>query len=306
MIRFLFSFGIFLGFTFCKLYDSKEFAKRYFPEGKYIKIQNHEIFVIENHLEKAKSHIPILFIHGFSSNVHTWENVINNFVNSYPIVALDLLGFGFSDKPDVIYSRDNYLKLIADVQNYYEFKKVILIGNSMGGELSLRYTLRYPEKVHKLILINSAGLLEMSQPPYFIKKISIFFLNFTEFLFVNRTMIRYVLSSAFYDDSKITERKIDLYYLPLRTKGGTLAHKGLFLSGYQKISIDDLQNLKTPTMIIWGLNDSWIPLQHAFMFFKYIQNAKLILLPETGHIAQEERAEEVVFYILSFIKEEID
>ncbi|MFN3605244.1 MAG: alpha/beta fold hydrolase [Leptonema sp. (in: bacteria)] len=299
LIQYIFLVLIF----FCKTYNSKELALKYVPEGKYIFIDSRGIFVIEKNLKLSKGLTPLFLIHGFSSNIHTWEEFIKNFPIPYPIVAMDLLGFGFSDKPEVPYSRDAYLNLIFNIQNFYSFEKVILIGNSMGGELSLRYTLKYPKRVHKLVLINSSGLIEIKHPPYFLKKIYVSFLSITEFLLVNRPVVRYALRSAFYDPSKVTHKKVDFYYLPLKTEGGTLAHKGLFLSNYQKLSLDELKTIQTPTLILWGLNDPWIPLEHAFLFYQNINNSKLILLPDTGHIAQEESPEQMIPYVISFIKE---
>ncbi len=302
MLKFLCCFFVFVIIS-CKTYNSRELAKKYFPEGRYIEIQNQKIFVLEKNLE-VKNRVPIFLLHGFSSNVHTWEDLINKFPLQYPVVALDMPGFGFSDKPNISYTREAYIQWLREIQNFYDFKKIILVGNSMGGEFALRYALKYPEAVHKIILINSAGLLESSQPPYFIKKVFIIFLNSFEFLFVNRTSIRFFLSSAFYDDSRITERKIDMYYLPLKTEGGTNAHKSLFLAPYQKITLEDLRKIQNSTLILWGLQDRWIPIEHAYWFYKNLKNAKLVFLPELGHVPQEERVEDLLPYLVSFLNEE--
>lgn len=295
---------ILLNFFYCKTYNSKELAKTYYPEGKYIKISDYEIFVIEKNIEFSREKTPVLFIHGFSSNVHTWEDLFYQFQKEFsnPIVAIDLLGFGFSDKPEISYTREFYVNLIHKIISYYDFKKVILIGNSMGGEISLRFTIQYPEFVEKLILIDSAGLIERKNLPWFLQKFSKFFVSTFSFIFVNKIAIRYFLSTAFYDPSKVSEKKVDLYYLPLKTEGGIRAHKSLFDHPIQKIPFEDFTKIQIPTLIIWGLNDQWIPLEHGLLLNKIISSSKLIILPETGHVPQEEKPEEVFFYLKEFIK----
>lgn len=295
---------VLLNLSYCKTFNSGELAKKYHPEGKYIKIFDYKIFVIEKNLELSKEKTPILFIHGFSSNIHTWEALFNQFDNefSYPIIAIDLLGFGFSDKPEISYTREFYLDLIYKIISYYNFKKVLLVGNSMGGEISLRFTIQHPELVEKLILIDSAGLIERKNLPWFLQKSSKFFLSSFNFIFTNKTAIRYFLKTAFYDPTKVNQKKVELYYLPLKTEGGTRAHLSLFDHPIHKIPFEDLKKIQIPTLIIWGLNDQWIPLEHGLLLNKHILNSKLVILPETGHVPQEEKPEEVFFYLKEFIK----
>ncbi|MCS7206040.1 MAG: alpha/beta hydrolase [Leptospiraceae bacterium] len=284
----------------CKTYEEAKLAKQYFPQGKFISLLNHQVFVIEKNSQN--SHLtPIVFIHGFSSNVHTWELIFSDTQLSNPMVAIDLLGFGFSDKPNITYDRKLYVDQIHSLLEFYHFDKVILVGNSMGGEISLRYTLNHPEKVSKLVLICSAGLIEGFDAPKIIKYPMVVLLRSTNFLFRNRYSIKFFLSDAFYDKTKVDKRKIDLYTLPLRTKNGYEAHIGLFLSSYQPISLDSLQKIQIPVLIIWGEHDRWIPLEHAYLFYQNLPRAQLVILPEVGHLPQEEDPGVVIFYLKEFI-----
>jgi pimeloyl-ACP methyl ester carboxylesterase len=287
----------------CKTYNEKDLAKQYYHDYKFISIDNFEIFVIEKNLELSTKITPIIFIHGFSSNVHTWEYYLQELGKSYPIVAFDIPGFGFSSKPEISYTREGFVEILDKLVNYYKFNYVILIGNSMGGEISLRYSLKYPNKVKKLVLIDSAGLIPRKELPVFLQKGVVFFAENFNFVFRNRFAISYMLKSAFYNKDVVDERKVDLYYYPLKTAGGINAHKSLLRSTYNQITKEEMNALQIPTLIIWGQNDTWISLKYGYEFKNSLPNSQLIILPECGHVPQEEKPEESLFYIKEFIKD---
>lgn len=299
----IFLLSLFLVITACKSYNEKELAKEYYPDGKYIKIQDFEIFVIEKNLEALKyQKTPILLVHGFSSNVHTWEFFLKDLEKDYPVIAMDLPGFGFSSKPETTYSRERYVQIIEDIINYYRFDRVILIGNSMGGEISLRFSLIFPDKVEYLVLIDSAGLMEFQDLPWFLEVARNVAVETFSFLFTNRISINYMLKSAFYNPDLVDDKKKNLYYYPLKTKGGINAHKSLLRSKYKKIDISELQKLPVSTLILWGEHDQWIPIKYAYIFKAHIPNSTLVIIPECGHVPQEEKPEESLFYIQKFLK----
>ena len=287
----------------CSYYEERELARKYYPEGKYISVGKFDIFVLEKNIEHRKGKSPIIFIHGFSSGVHTWEYYLKELGKDYPVIAFDLPGFGFSSKPSISYTRKLYVEVLEDLIHFYRFKRVILVGNSMGGEIALRYSILYPEKVEKLILIDSAGLIERKDLPWFLQLGRTFFIDYLSFLFTNRLAVSYMLKTAFYNKEVVDERKIDLYYYPLKTKGGINAHKSLLKSPLEKISVGRLQSLSIPVLILWGEEDTWIPVRYAYEFKKYLPNSKLMILPKCGHLPQEEKPVESLEYIREFLKE---
>lgn len=287
----------------CSTYNEKELAKKYYPDGKFLKLDQFEIFILEKNLEQSKNKTPILLIHGFSSNVHTWEYYLKELGNEYPVIAFDLPGFGFSSKPHTTYSREGYVDILKQLIDYYHFERIILIGNSMGGEISLRYSILYPDKVEKLILVDAGGLMDRKELPWFLQWGKTFIMDYFNFLFRNRLAISYMLKSAFYNKDVVDETKIDLYYYPLKTHGGINAHKSLLNSPYEKIQAEKMQSLVIPVLILWGQNDQWIPVKYAYEFKKNLPNSYLVILPECGHIPQEEKPMESLKYIINFIND---
>ncbi len=287
--------------TFCSYYEEKELAKKYYPNGKYISLGEYQVFFLEKN-RKEKNKPPIILVHGFSSNIHTWEYYIEELGKDYPVVALDLPGFGLSSKPPISYTRELYVEVLKDLVDFYRFGKVILIGNSMGGEIILRYSLLYPERVEKLVLIDSAGLASREDLPWFLQLGRSFIVEYFSFLFTNHFALSYMLKSAFYNKEVVDKKKIDLYYYPLKTKGGINAHKSLLSSPSKKIPIEDLKSIAAPVLILWGEEDSWIPVRYAYEFKRYLPNSKLVILPKCGHLPQEEKPVESLQYIQEFLK----
>jgi pimeloyl-ACP methyl ester carboxylesterase len=106
------------------------------------------------HYEDTGSGSPVLLLHGTAASLRYWDSVVSE-LTGHRVIALDLLGFGHSPKPrNVTYNVDTHLQSILDTLTELKISKpIILVGHSMGGLLALKFALKYPEKVKKLVLI---------------------------------------------------------------------------------------------------------------------------------------------------------
>lgn len=124
-------------------------AKEYEPASKHFKYKGYNVFYLE-----AGHGEPMIFLHNGGSSHRIWENQLRHFSRKYRVYAMDNLGFGQSDKPDIDYPLDLHIDQLAAFIEHIGAERVILVGHCMGGAMSLNYTARYPEKVRKLILCN--------------------------------------------------------------------------------------------------------------------------------------------------------
>ncbi|RLA50749.1 MAG: hypothetical protein DRQ98_12425, partial [Gammaproteobacteria bacterium] len=103
----------------------------------------------------------ILLIHGLGyRGMLDWEQVFPELSDTYHVLAIDLPGFGSSDKQQVQYAPQKYARLINWVVSQYAHDSVIVIGHSLGGAVSLRFAHDYPEQVSRLIMVDTAGVLQ--------------------------------------------------------------------------------------------------------------------------------------------------
>jgi pimeloyl-ACP methyl ester carboxylesterase len=251
--------------------------------------------------EKGK---PIVFIHGFSSSLYTWRSCLEPVSKQYRAFALDLKGFGFSGKPPSEYTIDEYVDFVIHFMDALELERATLCGNSMGGNIAWRAALKYPDRVEKLILVDASGYpsrrtgipltLRLGRLP-----------GVGELLggLTTRSRIRSSLESAYFDDAKVTDRTVDAYYYSLRTDGGMrapLARLRSHGSDTEKWQVR-IPQLSLPTLIVWGAKDTWIPVEDAEKFHRDISGAKLVIIPQCGHLPEEEKPDEFTVSILDFM-----
>ncbi len=100
---------------------------------------------------------PVVLIHGFGSNLFTWRRSLIRLSASSEVFALDLKGFGLTDKPsDGRYNTQVYSEQVLDLLDHYELDRVVLVGHSMGGAVAIRLALEHPERIAGLVLVGSA------------------------------------------------------------------------------------------------------------------------------------------------------
>lgn len=252
--------------------------------------------------ERGTGSKHVLLLHGFAANTYTWKALLEPLAEAgYHVWAIDLLGYGLSDKPEnVPYGLDLFLSQISNFIKAKNISPTHIIGNSMGGGLALGTALAHPEIIKSLILIDAFGY-----------PISLLPLEIGRTLgpvlkpFMGRFLINAILHQVMHDSNKITEEQIEAYTLPLQMPGGREALYATLQNFNEKQllkQISEYPRLHLPMLIIWGKEDSWFKLHHYERFLKDFPQAKGVLIPNCGHIPQEECPQEVIKAIFTFLK----
>ncbi len=246
----------------------------------------------------------VFLLHGFASSTYTWEKVapaLNN--QGYHVWALDMKGFGWSDKPKG--GDYNPVTLMEEVNKWMDLmglEHVVFVGNSLGGSIAVLMALEHPEKVGRMVLVDAAAypgskplMIRMAHLP-----LSTTFLKLT----FGRWMIKWNMRQVFFHKEWITKKQIDAYYDRLCTKNALDAQASLARTLDFDVFADVVKRipeLNVKTLILWGQEDKWIPLENGYRFRKEISNSTLVVIPECGHIPQEEHPEVVSKVLLDFI-----
>src|SRR5882672_10502855 len=255
------------------------------------------------HYQEKGTGTPLVLIHGFTSSTYSWKDVFEPLSKSFRVITVDLKGFGFSGKPDGDYSRRAQAILVAHLLDHLKIEKAWLCGNSMGGEIALNLALLDPGRVAGLILIDSAGVDVPGggslAPGYLL--VPVVGRVLTAMALRSDKLVRQGLEKSFYDQTKVTNERVANYYRPLQTRGGQLAALRARTQADQFPIEEDLSKIKLPTLIIWGAEDQLIPLAAGRKINSLIQDSKLVILDNCGHLAQEEMPERVVDEVTKFI-----
>jgi pimeloyl-ACP methyl ester carboxylesterase len=281
------------------------------PNGKVPQPDIHDHFVAVDGIKYHYTEYPasgedVFLLHGFGSSTYTWEKVAPILqAHGYHVWALDMKGFGWSEKPDdADYSQ---LQLMAEVNAWMDkmgLRKVVFVGNSLGGAIAWNMALAHPDKVKKLVLIDAAGF--MRDIPIPVRLSGFPGAGGLARLFFGRWVIEDTYNQVYFDPTAVTEEQIEAYYDRMRTENalGALAAVGRSVT---TISTEEyasrIPEIQVDTLIIWGRDDAWIPLKDGFKFKDALPNATLKVIPFCGHVPQEEKPEKTARLIVEFLSE---
>ena len=246
------------------------------------------------HYNEAGSGDPVIFVHGGGPGASGWSNFVRNIgplSERYRVILVDMPGFNKSD-PVVIGPDTDRLhvngKIFVDFLDALNIEKATFVGNSMGGGSSAVVAIEHPERVDKLVLMGAAGggkSMFSPMPPEGIKALQRVYQNPSKESF--REMIElFVYDSSFVTDALLDERVEGLLSHPEHDEARTQSNPVL-----PDLS-NDLTKIQAPTLVIWGRDDTFVPLDHALKFMWQIPNAQLHIFAKCGHWAQYEHADE--------------
>ncbi|MDL4840439.1 alpha/beta fold hydrolase [Aquibacillus rhizosphaerae] len=246
---------------------------------------------------------PIILIHGFVSSTYTFKHIIPLLAEKFSVVAIDLPGFGRSEKSKkFIYSFKNYAKLIVECLNFFNLNKVTIVGHSMGGQIALYMAKYFPDKLTNLILLSSSGYLEKVKNPLFFGS----YLPFSRFFlerYIKRKNVRSSVENVFYNHQLITEELLKEFQIPLMDKDFYISLLRLLRHREGDFTTEQLLEIQVPTLLIWGSEDKVVPVEIGNRLVTDLPNAKLITYEKTGHLLTHERPLKLYNDIVTYTSE---
>lgn len=237
----------------------------------------------------------LVLLHGSNSSLHTWEPWVARLGAKYRVISLDQIGHGLTGpNPSNRYDAAAFVGTLDALMVKLGVRRFALAGNSMGGWVAWEYALAHPDKVTRLILIDAAG-----PPDDPATSISLGFriqqtplLNRISTIVTPRAMVASSLQSVFSDKRVITERKIDQIWELVRYPGNRQATLDIIAARVsQREHVSRLGDIRAPTLILWGADDTNIPVAGADWFAARIPRSAKIIYAGTGHLPMEEAAE---------------
>ncbi len=274
--------------------------------GSFTNIDGMNIHVWHEGLENTKE-TPIILVHGFTASTYTWRFNIEELGKAFPVYALDLPGFGYSDKPlDFQYDPDGYAAFIIKFMDAMKIKKAILVGNSMGGGIVLKTELTYPNRVAKLVLIDSTGYPRDGHRFWVFQLMNYPVIGEVLMTLNHRFMVeRSMKTGPYYDNSFVTDDVVDSYYNVYKTENARKIPLIVMRNISKEFPFEEgeLKKVKAPTMVLWGSDDNLISASLVENFVRDIKGCRAVIFPETGHMPQEEKSVMVNSLIINFAKE---
>ncbi|AFZ42595.1 alpha/beta hydrolase fold protein [Halothece sp. PCC 7418] len=264
---------------------------------------------------------PLLLIHGFGASIGHWRKNIPVLADAgYQVFAVDLLGFGGSDKPAIDYSVELWQQQLYDFWESQINQPTVFVGNSIGGLLTLMMIRQYPTISAGAVLINSAGGLnhrpeELQFPLNFIMgtftklvstpKIGEFVFNQVR----RKSQIRRTLQQVYRDRAAITEELVALLYNPSCDSGAQKVFASVLSAPPGPKPEELLPHRPCPLLVLWGEDDPWTPIAGAKIYQDLSEtetDVAFYAIPKAGHCAHDEKPEAVNHLILNWLKQICD
>ena len=251
----------------------------------------------------------VILLHGGGASVEFWLDNLTAVAQSHRVFAVDMIGSGRSDKPFVSYSLTDQAQFIKDFMDICQIRRASLVGNSMGGGVALQFVLMFPERVEKLVLVNSFGFGK--QIDFFSRLVALPLIDkFSWLLRPTRKSVAFAVKPVVYDSSVIADEWLERIYQLAVLPGALnalikLAQTNLNVFGVRSEIfspiINQLSKITAPTLVIWGQQDPVLPVAHAYIAAQGLANARLHIFERCGHFPQIEHSEEFNQIVLEFL-----
>lgn len=259
---------------------------------------------------------PLLLIHGFGASIGHWRKNIPVLAEAgYQVFALDLLGFGASDKADEKYTLELWQSQIKDFWSEHINEPTVFIGNSIGALLSLMLVTNYPEIAAGGVLINCAGGLN-HRPGELNPILGTVMSSFTKLIsspvtgkliFNNirrKSQIRRTLYQVYRDRDAVTDELVEMLYQPSCDRGAQKVFASVLTAPPGTSPKQLLPNLTLPLLVIWGEKDPWTPVSGAKIYQDLAErntDVRFEIVKNAGHCPHDENPQAVNAKILQWL-----
>jgi len=258
------------------------------------------------HYNEAGSGEVVIMLHGGGPGASGWSNYSRNFgpfvEAGYRVILMDCPGFNKSDPVVIEEPRGHYnAKAVKGLLDALGIQKAHLVGNSMGGGTALAFALEYPDRLDKMILMGPGSGGQSLMMPMPLEGIKLMY-----GLYRNPSLegLKRMVEVFVYDASKMTEELIQGRWTNMMRNDGL--HLKNFTTSIAKGMLADLSphfsKIQAKTLITWGRDDRFLPLDHGLKMVFGIPDARLHVFSKCGHWAQWEHAEPFNRLVIDFLK----
>ncbi len=292
-----------LGFA---AYVSRDLSPAYLEEiytddtSRFVEVGGVRFHVRETGTQQAETP-SLVMIHGFGAHLQTWDAWVQDLDDQFHIIRFDLPGHGLTGPdPTGNYSNDRTVGLVDDLLDMLGVERRVMIGNSLGGLVAWRHSVENTGQVAGQILLAPAGMPFETQEDIEAHAVPGWF-DLINYIFP-KALVKAILEQLYADPSRVDPETVTRYHELIRREGNRPA----LLARMRVFGLEDpedlLRSLQTPTLILWGREDTMIPVEQAGVFDQLLPNATTLRLPGVGHMPMEEVPAETVPAVRTFLR----
>jgi pimeloyl-ACP methyl ester carboxylesterase len=213
---------------------------------------------------------PMLFLHGWGGSAKSFLPVYQTFAQWFRVIAIDFPGFGESSMPTEVWGVGEYAEFVHKFLRHLGIEKTHIVAHSFGGRVTIWLAAHHPEIVDKITLVDAAGVKPKRPPKYYVK------------------VYTFKLLKKMYNAGLLgprSEERLQKLYSMFGSKDYQEAGpmRQIMVRVVNQYLEPHLPKIKSPTLLIWGENDTATPVREAKIMEKLIPDAGLVVLPNAGH-----------------------
>jgi pimeloyl-ACP methyl ester carboxylesterase len=243
----------------------------------------------------------LMLVHGFGGSTDAWDKLTPLLTPYYTVYALDLPGFGLSDKPaDASYALPAQADIVCALINALGLEETVLIGHSMGGVIVADAVRKLPDRIKTLIMIEPGFYYT---PPAFFQNLFFPFDRAMAKMFYSRTGREKSFVGSYYDTSLVTEEMIDELLIARHTPGAVEAMQAMSSDPSAYRAYEDIAAAVTgPSLMIWGERGEKTRIREIEDSRRLVKGSQLVMVESCGHYVQDEKPEQTAQAILTFLQ----
>jgi len=241
------------------------------------------------HYVQAGRGQPMILLHGLGMTKETWLPSFGALAGKHRVYAIDQIGLGRSDKPDVDYTIATFVDFLHGFLVAQKLGQATLVGSSLGGWIALEFAVRHPDMVDRLVLVGSAGLPWLHPAP-------------VDFNPTSLAATRARMEALVHDKKRVTEPIVRQVFADhLRNNDGSTIQRTFAGLASSRFVDGRLASIRVPTLVVWGREDEMIPLAAGEMLRDGIAGARLVVFDHCGHLPHVEMPAEFTRAVLEFL-----
>lgn len=232
---------------------------------------------------------PVLFVHSIGQTAYTFRHNIPAMAEKFLTIAPDMVGYGFSDKPDLTYSIEENSEFLLALLNALRIKKTHIVCVGMGAVYALDFMIHYPERVGRTVCVAPGGLTR--EFPFWVRMLDSALGGVASTMLTRKT-VEQTLSHCVFDQTRITAQDVDTYFASIDSREAKHIIRCSLNSFHEEEVLSRLKFLNLETLFVWGEDDRVRPYsQYALNYVGIPANATNAILRNTGHLVHEEKPE---------------
>ncbi len=275
--------------------------------SRHFMVNNHQLHYIDEGEGPT-----LLFVHGTPSWSFDYRHLIRHLSSKFRCIAIDLMGFGLSDKPkNYDYGTAKHVQVLTQFIAYLELSDLHLVLHDFGGVIGMAYAIDRPKQIKSITMFNS-WLWDASEEPEFQQSAKILRSPLLPFMYLRLNFSpRFLLPKSFHDRTKLP-KKVHQHYTkvfpkaserqgPLAFAKSILNDQSWFGSLWEKVH----QLADKPILFVWGMQDPFVLPKYLERYASAFPKAQIHKLEDCGHFPQEEKKEEVVACVSRFLQQQL-